>query len=446
MIERIKGFSKILLEKTEKRNILLISHFDTDGITSAAIIAKSLKKLNRNFSIKIIKSFDKGILENIPKSKVLIFLDLASSALKELSEIENQVLIIDHHEINKETIINSNIEIINPHLWENKEEMSSSCLSYLISKEISGKDSESANLAIIGMVGDLMEKKVGFLVNSLIEDAEVTIKKGLLLYPSTRPINKTLEYSSNPYIPGITGNYQATIDLLREAGISFTSNGYKSLSELDEDEMRKLVTAIALKIPNPDKMSEFIGNLYLLKFFGRVEDAREMSALINACSRMGESNTALLLCMGNNEAKKQAEKIYIRYKQALLEGLDYANKNSKIESEKYIILNAKDKIQDTIIGTIASILSMSALYKEGTIIIAMAYNNDKIKVSSRICGKERIESRNTNLRDIMTGVTELIGGDAGGHKFAAGCVINKEKEEAFIDLIKKKLEVEIVKI
>ena len=46
----------------------------------------------------------------------------------------------------------------------------------------------------------------------------------------------------------------------------------------------------------------------------------------------------------------------------------------------------------------------------------------------------------------MTEVTDLLGGESGGHKFAAGCVIGKEKEEAFIELIKKKLDIEHIKI
>ena len=108
-------------------------------------------------------------------------------------------------------------------------------------------------------------------------------------------------------------------------------------------------------------------------------------------------------------------------------------------------MNAKDKIQDTIIGTIASILSMSAVYKEGTIIITMAYNKDKIKVSSRISGRgKKADAR--NLKEIMDEVTELIGGESGGHKFAAGCIISKEKEETFIELVKKKLDIDLVKI
>jgi nanoRNase/pAp phosphatase (c-di-AMP/oligoRNAs hydrolase) len=88
---------------------------------------------------------------------------------------------------------------------------------------------------------------------------------------------------------------------------------------------------------------------------------------------------------------------------------------------------------------------MSALYKEGTVIITMAYNKDKIKVSSRICGRDKLDST-MNLRDLMNQVTELIGGESGGHKFAAGCIINKDKEEAFIELVKKKLEFETIKI
>ena len=46
----------------------------------------------------------------------------------------------------------------------------------------------------------------------------------------------------------------------------------------------------------------------------------------------------------------------------------------------------------------------------------------------------------------MDEITELIGGESGGHQFAAGCLIEKEKEEAFIDLVKKKLDIELIKI
>jgi len=446
MLKKLKEFAEKFLEKTEKKDILVISHFDTDGITSAAIFGKCLKKLDKNFSFKIVKSLDEQTINELPKTKVLVFLDLGSGSLEDISKIKNEVFIIDHHEIQKNFNYPENMNIINPHLIENCELISGSCVSYLVSKELAKRDTESANLAIVGMVGDMMERDINRLVNEILKDAGATIKKGLLLYPSTRPLNKALEYCSNPYIPGITGNSFGACDLLREAGIEFTKKGYKSLIELEEDEMQKLVTALALRFPNQDAISGLIGNLFLIKFFNKIEDARELSALINACSRMGSSETALLFCMGNKNAKEQAEKIYIKYKQSIINALNQINSNPKIEGKQYVIMNAQDRIQDTIIGTIASILSMSSIYEEGKIIITMAYNQDKIKVSSRISGRRNVTEGGRNLKDMMDSITELIGGESGGHRFAAGCVISKDKEEAFIELIKKKLDIEVVKI
>lgn len=446
MLEKIKEFGLNFLEKTKDKSIVVVSHFDCDGITSAAILCSTLKRLDKNFSVNIVKSLDPEFIKNLPNDKVIVFLDLASGSLEEINNLNNLVYIVDHHEIRVNLNLKPTINILNPHLYENGELMSGACLTYLFSREINKKDQDLANLAVIGMVGDLMEKNVGALVNSIIKEADLTIKKGLLLYPSTRPLNKTLEYCSNPYIPGVTGNYVGALNLLREIDIGFNRNGYKSLVELTDEEMQKLVTAIALRLPDSDKIQNFIGNLYLVKFHNHLEDARELSALINACSRMGESNIALLFCMGNSAAKKQAESIYIKYKQSLIAALDEINKTPKIEGKQYVIMNAKDKIQDTIIGTVASILSMSALYKEGTVIVAMAYNQDKIKVSTRISGREKIPGTQKNLKDLMDEVTELIGGDSGGHEMAAGCVISKEQEEAFISVIKKKLDIEIVKV
>jgi RecJ-like exonuclease len=449
MLEKIKNFAKEFTDTISKKTspILIISHFDTDGITSAAIFARALKKLDKRFSFKILKTLDAETVAGLPKEKLVIFLDLGSSNIEEIAKMQNQVFVIDHHEINLEGItIPENVKVINPHMCDDGEEMSGSSLAYLVSREISKKDAGSANLAVIGMVGDIMEKKIGILTNSILKDAEITIKRGLLLYPSTRPLNKALEYCSNPYIPGVTGNSAGALEILREASVEFTKKGYKSLMELNEEEMQRLVTAVALRMPDPDRMKNFIGNLYLVKFFNKLEDARELSALINACSRMGESNTALLFCMGNESARKHAESIYIRYKQSLIDALNHINSNPKIEGKQYVIMNAKDNIQDTIIGTVASIMSMSALYKEGTIVITMAYDHDKIKISSRICGHEKTGDDPRNLKQFMDEITELIGGESGGHEFAAGCVISKDKEMAFIDLVKKKLDIEVVKV
>lgn len=261
------------------------------------------------------------------------------------------------------------------------------------------------------------------------------------MYPSTRPIDRILEYSSNPYIPGVTGSYKGVLELLKDAGISKTEQNFKSLHELSEEEMSRLVTAIMLRGISELEISKIIGNIYLVKFFNKMEDARELSALINACSRMDKPFISLGFCLGNAESRKAAEKIYITYRQQIVSALRYVSETEKISGKNYTIINAKDNIKDTIIGTITSIISHSPTYPEGTIIIALAYNEDKIKASARIVGKE-----GKNLREVLNKVVVQLGGEVGGHPNAAGCLISKDKESLFIEELKKVLEVEMVKI
>jgi RecJ-like exonuclease len=442
VVEQIKEFIKKFLEQTQGKTIHLVSHFDTDGITSATIFAKTLEKLNKRFSIKILKQLDTEDISEMPEDKILVLLDLGSGSLKHLSNLKNQIFIIDHHEISED--IPKNITIVNPHLLKDYEALCTAELTYLISKEISESNKELAYLAIIGMIGDVMEKDISKIRKMIIEDSRVTIKKGLLLYPSTRPLDKTIEYSSSPFIPGATGDRIGSIDLLNEAGIKRLTNNYKSLIDLDEKEMKNLTTAVLLRLSSAQKSQDYIGNLYLVKFFNKIEDAREISAVINSCSRMDYPQIAFMMCMGNFSARKKAEGIYVKYRQHIISGLKYIDKNTKIQGREYVIINAKDNVKDTIIGTLASILSFSAVYEEGTIIIAMAYNKDKIKVSTRISGKNSTSSR--NLKELLDSITESLGGESGGHKNAAGCIIHKEQEDKFIEMVKKKLEFELVKI
>jgi len=431
---KIKETVKKFLEKSKEKEIFLISHFDTDGITSAAIMIQTLQKLGKTFSVKIVKSLEKEFIEKIPKDKLILFLDLGSGSLEHIKNAQlKNVFIIDHHEIDSE--IPNEINIINPELL-NKQKISASGLTYLFCKEIDSENKKFAKLAVLGMIGDMLDKEIDKLNNGILEDGEIKRKRGLLIYPSTRPLNRTLEYCSQPYIPEVTGNPTGVLDLLREINLTPENGKYKSLIELNEEEMEKLVTAVMLRNPKAR-----IGDLFLIKLYNKLEDARELSAKINACSRSGESGVAIQFCMEIPKARKKAESIHIKYKQNLISGLKFVQKTEKIQGKNYVIVNAKNNINDTMIGTITSILSNSSLYPLGTIIITMAYYDDKIKISARNVGRQ-----GRNLRKLLSKVIKIIGGETGGHEFAAGGIIQKEKEQEFINFLKKNLEIEVVKI
>ena len=430
---------ELFLDQIKDQEIQIISHFDTDGISSAAIMVSCLKKLDQRFTLRIIKNLSKEIIESLSKEKITLFLDLASGSLEQIKQANlKKVFILDHHEITSE--IPENIEIVNPEIYD-KHKISASGIVYLFCRQINEQNKDVAKLAILGMVGDSLEKNIPELNHGILQDSDIQRKKGIPIYPSTRPLNRTLEFCSEPFIPGVTGNMQGVIELLREAGIRPEEGKYKNLIDLEDEEIERLTTSIMLRNPKM-KNKELIGDIFLIKFFGKLEDVREISAKINACSRFGQSAVALQLCLESSSAKKKAESTHAKYRQLLLAGLKEVENSEKIQGEKFLIINAKDKIKDTIIGTITSILSHSSIYPEETTIVSLAYDKEKIKISARNVG-----SKGRNVRKVLERVIKSIGGEeVGGHEFAAGCTITQEQEQEFLELLKKSLELQVVKI
>ncbi|MFH1248792.1 MAG: DHH family phosphoesterase [archaeon] len=448
MFKAIEKFGEDFKNISKEKVIQIISHYDTDGITSAAIMMKALQRDDRKFSVKIIKQLEGDYLEELKKEaeekkEVLFFLDLGSSNLKALENIKTDVFILDHHEIpnNSES---PNVRIVNPHMFS--EEVSSAGLCYLFTRQLNQTNRNLASLAIVGMVGDMLEKTLSRVNNYILKEAEdITIKKGLLIFSSTRPLHKALEFSSEIYIPGVTGSSIGAAGLLKEADIKTENGTYRTLIDLNPEEMSRLIIAIMLRRADKERNDDsIIGNIYLTKFFNRVEDVRELSTLINACSRLGHSDVALALCLGDTAAKTKAEEVYNSYKYEIIQALNWVAKEKKAESKGLVIINARSNIRDTIIGTVTSILACSGMYDEGTILIGMANQDKNIKVSARISGRE---NKTINLQKIVTEILKDVGGGGGGgHAKAAGCVIPLEKEQEFIESAKKLIEKESMSI
>lgn len=426
---KLKYTVKDFLNQIKGEDLHIVSHFDTDGITSAAIMIRSLKRLDQKFTLEIVKSLNKKFIDNLPKNKIILFLDLASNNLNDIKSSKlRKVYIIDHHEITED--IPENVEIVNPHLFE-KQKISASGLTYLFCKKISLKNKDLAKLSILGMIGDRMDDEISKLNDEILKDGDIQIKKGLMLYPSTRPLNRVLEYSSDPFIPGVTGDMKGVLEFLRENGLGPKEGKYKNLIDLTSGEMKKLVTGVILR--NPELTKEgLVGNLFLIKLFGKLEDAREMSAKINACSRNGSPSTAIAMCLENIDAKKKAESIHVKHRQTLISSLKHVKEMKKIENEGFVIINAKDKIKDTVIGTVLSITANKRNYKDGTVLIGMANDpeNESIKISARIVGR-----KGRHLRELLAKIMESFDGEVGGHQFAAGCSIKQTEEVRFIEKI-----------
>ena len=75
-------------------------------------------------------------------------------------------------------------------------------------------------------------------------------------------------------------------------------------------------------------------------------------------------------------------------------------------------------------------MSKSQEIEKNTFILSLARNNDDTtKISLRIVGNPD----NVNLKEVIENIIQKLNhGSSGGHSFAAGAVIDTDKEEEFV--------------
>lgn len=435
--------------------VRIVSHLDSDGIASASILIKALKREDRKFSLSIVKQIDQDLLESLKREEyqILFFVDLGSGYLNNIGQYlqGKKVFILDHH---KPEEIPTEVVHVNPHLFgiDGGSEISGAGVVYFFVKKLDERNMDLAHLAVIGAIGDIQEKK-GFLKlnDKILADAvsmgKMVVKKGLSMFGmQTRPIHKVLEYNTSPYIPGVTGNETGAIRFLEEIGINIKENGqYKKLIHLDDEDMKKLVTAIILRrIGSEDKPEDVLGPIYILTEEDDevpTKDAKEFSTLLNATGRLNKSSLGIGTCLGNKRIKDEAINLLARYKKEIIGSLDWFYKNRKsdriLERKGYVIINAEDNVRDTLIGTLASILAKSNIYQEGTIILGLAHTLEgDTKVSIRCAG---LRENDVDLRQIIMNIAKKINAMGGGHKEAAGAIIPQDKETEFIKVAEEML-------
>lgn len=448
--------------------VRVVSHLDSDGISSAAIIIRALENEGLQYELSIIQQLSTEMIDSIAKEdhKIIFFTDLGSGNIEEvhnrLRSYDKKIFILDHHEIASKKEYGGIVHV-NPHLFDidGGKEISGAGTVFLFAKELNPKNEMMAHIAIIGAIGDIQENN-GFskLNQEILSIAEknklIKVKKGLKMFGRSRALHKVLEYSSEPYIPGASGNESGAIQLLHEAGIyplnvdtngNSKTNDFKRLMDLTEDEEKRLASAIIMRRLSEKNPEDIFGFNYALpnETFDNLKDAKEFSTLLNASGRMNNASLGIGVCLGDEKIKRKAISNLTDYKKEIVMALNWFNESKKSRSDdiqvanNYMIINAKDRIRSTIAGTLASIISKSNDYKRGLMILSMARSDDGIKASLRIVGEN-----NVDLRDILKELVEKTGGETGGHKNAAGAIIPHSKEAEFIDYAKKILSEKII--
>ncbi len=447
--------ANVILEAARNDGFIhMFSHIDADGIAAASVIVQALWRQDARFRIRITQWVDDKIITEIiaDKPELVVLTDFGSGYLDILREKlpNTQVVIMDHHQINGTP--GSNITQVNPHLQaiDGATDVSGSGVAYFVAKALDPRNVDLAATAIVGALGDMQDRyenrKLGGLNALIVQDAieakQIIVEKDLMFFGrETRPIHKALASTTNPFLPGISGQEDKALDLLSGLNIPLkTGDKWRALRDLSREERERLCTELANHLLNMKlhlEITNLIGHVYILATeepWTPLRDGREFAVVLNSTGRMDRPSLGIALCMGDRKAAfEEANHVLEDYRKSINKYLNWVwEKPERLrELDNIYVVNGQDFVSDKIIGTISSILVSSLPNTEKPLI---AYANVPGEGLAKISGRSTDQGvrKGVNLGDVMNLAAAPLGGKGGGHNIAAGGQVPIDKAEEFV--------------
>ncbi|MDR0797487.1 MAG: DHH family phosphoesterase [Nitrososphaerota archaeon] len=463
--------AKMILETVQQDGFIdCFSHLDADGVAAAGVISKALYRLDARYRVRVMQWVDNKIVSNIiaDKPQLVVLTDFGSGYLQLLNDNvpDVKIVVLDHHQITA-NVDNDNFVQVNPHEYgiDGATEVSGSGVTYFVAKALDCKNVDLAPVALVGALGDMQDKydqrSFGGLNKLILEDAVqadlVKVVKDLTFFGrETRPIHRTLSTTTNPFIPGLSGEEDKALTFLASLDIDIKhGERFRSLSDLDEVEKKRLCSALADYMLSKGlhvEVSNLIGNNYVLvneEPNTALRDAREYSVLLNSTGRMDRPGLGIAICMGDRGAAlEESNSILEDYRKNINKYLSWVmEKPERLrELTNIYVVNGEDYVNEKIIGTVSSIM-VAGLPNSQKPLIAYAKVNgeDAVKISSRTT--EAALQLGVNLGNVMRLASEKHLGTGGGHNIAAGAQVPMNQIENFVitadELVGRQLKGEI---
>ncbi len=431
--ELCKKAAKLIVSFPKGSRIRVISHYDADGICSAAIISKALYNEGYDIHTSLMRNpFDKG-LERISKEKndVIIFCDMGSGQIDTIERIESKIIIIDHHQVLKENP-SENVLQINANLCgiNGNYEGCGSTLVYNLAKAINPKNEDLVSLALIGAIGD--KQYIGGFKGYNKKIIEESLEKGLIrqytkikIYGDS--VYNALYYSIDPYYSYISGNKDNIIDLLKKLHITKDTK----IKDLDKDKLKQIQSFLILILLKKGCEKNIIDTIIRPRYNSEsiTQEFERFADLLDACGKGGNRGLGLITAMGDKEAFKEAVEFEKEYKQKILNELIRLEKDGFKEKKSYRYFYSNNSSLGGVIGGIAT----NYLLDIEKPLISIVKKDDEIHVSCR--GNQHLVKKGLDLGLAMKEASIKLGGHGGGHAIASGATIDSKKESEFLKIV-----------
>jgi single-stranded-DNA-specific exonuclease len=451
--------AKVILETVQKDGFIVVfSHLDADGVAAAGVMGKALYRLDARFRIRVMQWVDEKIIGEViaDKPQLVILTDFGSGYLDLLNEkIPNsKVLILDHHQVTGIST-NPNFVQVNPHLFgiDGATDVSGSGVAYFVAKAVNSTNVDLAPIALVGALGDMQDKYDQrslrslneIIVNDGVAAGLLKVDKDLTFFGrETRPIYRMLATTTNPFIPGLSGEEDKALAFLDKLGIPLKQGDKpRALCDLTDEERKRLCSALADHLLSKGlhlEVENLIGYIYVLtkeESNTALRDGREFAVLLNSTGRMDRPSLGIAICMGDRKAAlEESNKILEDYRKSINKYLGWvAEKPERMrEFQNIYVIYGEDFINEKIIGTVSSIVVSSLPNNEKPLIaFANVEKEQAAKFSARTT--EAAISKGVNLGDVMRLASEAYGGKGGGHNIAAGAQVPLDKIEDFVKTV-----------
>ncbi len=413
-----------------EEKILVVSHFDADGLAAAALLARALERRGTRVEAEAVSHFDPAMVEACEEFLVLI--DMGATHAVRLTPHAERLLVIDHHKTEGEPEDERAFFVLNPwsHGLDGGTEACSATVAFWVALAL-GRNEDLAGLGVVGLLADAQEKQGLHGLNRAtvergIAAGVVAVEERLRLFGYERKsLVGMLAGSYDLAIPEVTGDIGGARRFLARLGIpSRNRRGqetrYRDLTE--EQRRRLIVEASTLATKRPA-----IAPYYLLpRERGFFRDARQFATILNSCGRLKEPALGFAIAKGDEEARNHAGDVLRDYRVALNDA--YAWQTSVAErTKRYALIDAGNRIPPNLIGTVCSMVARSGDVPEGVIVIGVAVDGEQAKASLRCAGNGC--DVHALLKEMMTGIP----GTHGGHAQAAGAVFPTGEKELFLE-------------
>jgi RecJ-like exonuclease len=280
-------------------------------------------------------------------------------------------------------------------------------------------------------------------VEDAIASETIRVDQDLVLYGrETRPIHRALAYTTTPYLPNLSGREDNCLALLSNSGIPVKEEDrFRTVADLSQDEKKKILDAIIGYLVSinfqTSVVKDLIGTVYTLinePPGSPTRDAREYSAMLNACGRTNNPSIGISVGLGDRRtALQEANEVVANYRKTLAGYMEWlTNTPNAVQKFKTIwVIRGEDQIQDTMTGAFSSIISSAGnLSQDNAIIVLTKSKEGGIKLSARAPSK--LLKAGVNLGAALSTVSKKYSGFGGGHNVAAGAHIKVENPIEFL--------------